>query len=66
MLRGRAAVLLTTDCQLFCGISVVDGKEWETLKRYNVSALYGMTADEKAAAGGPPAAPTTEPPTTSS
>ncbi|KAL3952326.1 THUMP domain-containing protein [Purpureocillium lilacinum] len=59
-------VILVEIFQLFCGISVVDGKEWETLKRYNVNALYGMTADEKAAAGGPPAAPTTEPPTTSS
>lgn len=38
--------------QLFCGISVVDGKEWEALKRYNVNALYGMSPEEKSAAGG--------------
>ena len=33
-------------------MSVVDGKEWEALKRYNINALYGMSPEEKAAAGG--------------
>lgn len=27
---------------MFCGISVVDGREWEALKRYNVNSLYLM------------------------
>lgn len=35
-------VVLVEVFQLFCGISVVDGKEWEALKRYNVNALYAM------------------------
>ncbi|UNI17351.1 hypothetical protein JDV02_003698 [Purpureocillium takamizusanense] len=59
-------VILVEIFQLFCGISVVDGKEWEALKRYNMNALYGMTADEKAASGGPTGDTTTEPPQTSS
>jgi tRNA acetyltransferase TAN1 len=32
---------------MFCGISVVDGKEWEELKRYNINALYDMTGEQK-------------------
>jgi tRNA acetyltransferase TAN1 len=33
--------------QLFCGVSVVDGKEWESLKRYNVNELYRLAFQEK-------------------
>ncbi|KAG6041826.1 hypothetical protein E4U41_001297 [Claviceps citrina] len=29
--------------KLFCGISVVDGKQWGALKRYNMSALYDLS-----------------------
>ncbi|PHH69361.1 hypothetical protein CDD83_5757 [Cordyceps sp. RAO-2017] len=36
-------VILVEVFQLYCGISVVDGDEWEALKRYNINALYGMT-----------------------
>ncbi|KAJ6440880.1 THUMP domain-containing protein [Purpureocillium lavendulum] len=54
-------VILVEIFQLFCGISVVDGKEWETLKRYNLNALYGMTPEEKAAAGSPTPVSTSEP-----
>ncbi|KAK2612136.1 hypothetical protein QQS21_001866 [Conoideocrella luteorostrata] len=35
-------VILVEIFQLFCGISVVDGKEWDTLKRYNLNALYEL------------------------
>ncbi|KJZ72381.1 hypothetical protein HIM_08184 [Hirsutella minnesotensis 3608] len=35
-------VILVEVFQLFCGISVVDAKQWEELKRYNVNALYGL------------------------
>jgi tRNA acetyltransferase TAN1 len=30
---------------MFCGMSVVDGVEWESLKRYNVNELYRMAAE---------------------
>lgn len=30
---------------MFCGISVVDGAEWESLKRYNMNELYRLTSD---------------------
>ncbi|EXV06243.1 THUMP domain protein [Metarhizium robertsii] len=36
-------VILVEIFQLFCGISVVDGKEWEELKRYNMNELYSLT-----------------------
>lgn len=36
--------------QLFCGMSVVDGKPWEDLKRYNVNGLYGMIPQQKSGA----------------
>ncbi|QUC18809.1 uncharacterized protein UV8b_03050 [Ustilaginoidea virens] len=41
-------VILIEIFQLFCGVSVVDGEEWEALKRYNMNALYslGVTGDE--------------------
>ncbi|OAA49537.1 THUMP domain containing protein [Metarhizium rileyi] len=35
-------VILVEIFQLFCGMSVVDGKEWEELKRYNMNALYSV------------------------
>ncbi|KAG5986524.1 hypothetical protein E4U43_005475 [Claviceps pusilla] len=35
-------VILVEIFQLFCGISVVDGKQWGALKRYNLSALYDL------------------------
>lgn len=38
--------------QTFCGISIVDGKEWEALKRYNINALYDMTGEQKSGGGG--------------
>ncbi|RCI11525.1 hypothetical protein L249_7489 [Ophiocordyceps polyrhachis-furcata BCC 54312] len=48
-------VILVEIFQLFCGVSVVDGKEWEALKRYNVNTLYEMsrpeTGTEEAAKG---------------
>ncbi|RDA82329.1 hypothetical protein CP532_4383 [Ophiocordyceps camponoti-leonardi (nom. inval.)] len=48
-------VILVEIFQLFCGISVVNGKEWEALKRYNVNTLYEMsrpeTGTEEAAKG---------------
>ncbi|KAM4057980.1 THUMP domain-containing protein [Hirsutella rhossiliensis] len=46
-------VILVEIFQLFCGISVVDGREWEALKRYNVNSLYVMPrAGETDKAGG--------------
>lgn len=30
---------------MFCGVSVVDGIEWESLKRYNVNELYRLASD---------------------
>ncbi|KAG5953376.1 hypothetical protein E4U53_005791 [Claviceps sorghi] len=35
-------VILVEIFQLFCGISIVDGKQWVALKRYNLSALYDL------------------------
>ncbi|PHH66855.1 hypothetical protein CDD82_1518 [Ophiocordyceps australis] len=35
-------VILVEIFQLFCGMAVVDGREWEELKRYNMHQLYGM------------------------
>ncbi|KAL6870239.1 hypothetical protein J3F83DRAFT_735586 [Trichoderma novae-zelandiae] len=45
-------VILVEIFQLFCGISVVDGKEWEELKRYNINMLYGMAGEQKSGGGG--------------
>ncbi|KAG5951642.1 hypothetical protein E4U58_001108 [Claviceps cyperi] len=39
-------VILVEIFQLFCGISVVDGKQWAALKRYNMSALYDLAIPE--------------------
>ncbi|KAL7892850.1 hypothetical protein HDV64DRAFT_263551 [Trichoderma sp. TUCIM 5745] len=46
-LRTPDKVILVEIFQMFCGISVVDGKEWEELKRYNINALYDMTGEQK-------------------
>lgn len=40
-------VILVEIFQLFFGISVVDGQEWERLKRYNLNALYGQSTKQK-------------------
>ncbi|KAI6779662.1 tRNA acetyltransferase-like protein [Emericellopsis cladophorae] len=40
-------VILIDIYQMFCGMSVVDGVEWESLKRYNVNELYRMGAEKK-------------------
>ncbi|KAF7545960.1 hypothetical protein G7046_g9446 [Stylonectria norvegica] len=40
-------VVLVEIYQNHCGISVVDGKEWEELKRYNMNELYKLGTDEK-------------------
>ncbi|GAB0136028.1 hypothetical protein EsDP_00004345 [Epichloe bromicola] len=39
-------VILVEIFQLFCGISVVDGKKWGALKRFNMSALYDLPIPE--------------------
>lgn len=31
---------------MLCGVSVVDGAEWERLKRYNVNELYRIASEE--------------------
>lgn len=40
-------VILVEIFQYFCGVSVVDGGEWEELKRYNLNALYGASGKQK-------------------
>jgi hypothetical protein len=32
---------------MLCGVSVVDGAEWESLKRYNMNELYLQAADKQ-------------------
>ncbi|KAL7790369.1 thiamine diphosphate-binding protein [Trichoderma ceciliae] len=51
-LRSPDKVILVEIFQMFCGISVVDGKEWEGLKRYNINALYDMTGEQKSGNAG--------------
>ncbi|KKO98943.1 hypothetical protein THAR02_08957 [Trichoderma harzianum] len=46
-LKNPDKVILVEIFQLFCGVSVVDGKEWEELKRYNINVLYGMAGEQK-------------------
>lgn len=41
-LSGSRELARTNETKLFCGMSVVDGKEWEELKRYNMDALYSL------------------------
>lgn len=36
-----------TSVKTFCGVSVVDGKESEELKRYNLNELYKVALDDK-------------------
>ena len=31
---------------MFCGVSVVDGAEWENLKRYNMTELYRLASEK--------------------
>lgn len=40
-------VVLVEIFQTFCGVSVVDGKESEELKRYNLNELYKVALDDK-------------------
>ncbi|KAM0551960.1 hypothetical protein ACHAPJ_008068 [Fusarium lateritium] len=40
-------VVLVEIFQTFCGVSVVDGKESEELKRYNLNELYKVALEEK-------------------
>ncbi|CAM1503696.1 Fc.00g012870.m01.CDS01 [Cosmosporella sp. VM-42] len=40
-------VILVEIYQTYCGISVVDGMEWEGLKRYNVNELYKLGTEQK-------------------
>ncbi|KAK1251415.1 hypothetical protein MKX07_006894 [Trichoderma sp. CBMAI-0711] len=51
-LKNPDKVILVEIFQLFCGISVVDGREWEELKRYNINMLYGMAGEQKSGGGG--------------
>ncbi len=32
---------------MFCGVSVVDGAEWESLKRYNMNELYKLGTEKE-------------------
>ncbi|KAH6982802.1 hypothetical protein BKA56DRAFT_331591 [Ilyonectria sp. MPI-CAGE-AT-0026] len=40
-------VILVEIFQTFCGVSVVDGKQWEELKRYNLNELYKLASETK-------------------
>lgn len=42
-LEGPDKVVLVEIFQMFCGMSVVDGVEWESLKRYNMNELYRLS-----------------------
>jgi tRNA acetyltransferase TAN1 len=33
--------------KMLCGMSVVDGKEWESFKRYNLNEMYKLAREEK-------------------
>ncbi|CEI40173.1 hypothetical protein FVEN_g1343 [Fusarium venenatum] len=46
-LNNPDKVVLVEIFQTFCGVSVVDGKESEELKRYNLNELYKVALDEK-------------------
>ncbi|KAK4074155.1 hypothetical protein Trihar35433_3629 [Trichoderma harzianum] len=54
-LKNPDKVILVEIFQLFCGVSVVDGKEWEELKRYNINVLYGMAGEQKSGKAAKPA-----------
>ncbi|KAJ3499782.1 hypothetical protein NLG97_g44 [Lecanicillium saksenae] len=49
-LSNADKVILVEIFQLFCSISVVDGAQWEELKRYNMNSLYGMIPKQKSGA----------------
>ncbi|KAF4985388.1 hypothetical protein FDECE_16586 [Fusarium decemcellulare] len=40
-------VVLVEIFQTSCGVSVVDGKQWEELRRYNINELYKLASEEK-------------------
>ncbi|KFH42923.1 tRNA acetyltransferase-like protein [Hapsidospora chrysogenum ATCC 11550] len=40
-------VVLVHVYQMLCGVSVVDGAEWESLKRYNMNELYLQAAEKQ-------------------
>ncbi|KAL9572970.1 hypothetical protein ACKAV7_002655 [Fusarium commune] len=42
-----------TSVETFCGVSVVDGKESEELKRYNLNELYKVALEDKKQKGKP-------------
>ncbi|KAM6536585.1 hypothetical protein FALCPG4_002577 [Fusarium falciforme] len=51
-------VVLVEIFQTFCGVSVVDGKQWEELRRYNINELYKLIPQkEEESAGAEGAAP---------
>ncbi|EGX96573.1 THUMP domain containing protein [Cordyceps militaris CM01] len=49
-LSNADKVILVEVFQLFCSVSVVDGPQWEELKRYNMNSLYGMIPRQKSGA----------------
>ncbi|UKZ76075.1 hypothetical protein TrVFT333_003771 [Trichoderma virens FT-333] len=59
-LKNPDKVILVEIFQMFCGISVVDAKEWEELKRYNINVLYGMAGEQKSGGGGKAVKPDSE------
>ncbi|EHK23247.1 uncharacterized protein TRIVIDRAFT_220521 [Trichoderma virens Gv29-8] len=59
-LKNPNKVILVEIFQMFCGISVVDAKEWEELKRYNINVLYGMAGEQKSGGGGKAVKPDSE------
>ena len=44
-LTSPGKVVLVEIYQMFCGMSVVDGGEWESLKRYNMNELYRLGSE---------------------
>ncbi|KAL2694600.1 hypothetical protein Neosp_001185 [[Neocosmospora] mangrovei] len=53
-----AASRKLTSVETFCGVSVVDGKQWEDLRRYNINELYKLVPQkEEEPAGAEGAAP---------
>ncbi|KAF4121556.1 tRNA acetyltransferase TAN1 [Geosmithia morbida] len=39
-------VIIVEIYQMFCGVSVVEGDEWESFKRFNVNELYRIASEE--------------------
>lgn len=55
-----AASRKLTSVETFCGVSVVDGKQWEELRRYNINELYKLIpqkGEEEESAGAEGAVP---------